>query len=293
MYENMKTPGEKMFQAVLILICVLLAAICVLPLINIFATSTSSAEMIMRGKVFLIPQEFNLEAYNKVFASSSFLKSFGYTVYLTLLFTLSTMIMTILCAYPLSRSSLKGKKVIMMFIVFTMYFNAGTVPNYLVIRDMGLLDKTAALVLPGLISAYNMIILKNFFTNIDSSILESASIDGCNEFQLLTKIVLPLSTAVLATLSLFYAVSRWNNVTDAIYYITDPNKYPLQSVLKEIIMSDKASQLDPGQSIGMSKTISESVKSASIILSTLPILLVYPFIQKYFTKGIMIGSVKG
>ncbi len=293
MYENMKTPGEKIFQVVLILICVLLAAICVFPLINIFATSTSSPDMILRGQVFLLPQGFNLDAYKRVFESSSFLKSFGYTIYLTLLFTLCTMSMTILCAYPLSRSILKGKKVIMMFIVFTMYFNAGTVPNYLVIKDMNLLDTTASLVLPGLISAYNMIILKNFFSNIDKSILESASIDGCNEFQLLTKIVLPLSTAVLATLSLFYAVSRWNNVTDAIYYITDPNKYPLQSVLKEIIMADKASQLDPGQSVGMSKTISESVKGASIILSTIPILLVYPFIQKYFTKGIMIGSVKG
>lgn len=288
-----KGKSEYIFQAVIILLCCIMALVCLLPLLNVLATSLSSPGMILRGKVFFWPKEFTADAYKTVLTSSSFLHSLGYTVGLTVVYTVLTLFMTILCAYPLSKGYLKGRKVIMVFIVFIMYFNAGTIPNYLVVKSMGLLDSPAALILPDLLSAYNMIIMRNFFMSIDNSILEAAYIDGCSEFRLLMKIVLPLSTAVIATLGLFYAVSRWNAIGDVTYYITQPQYMTLQGVLREMIVNAASASLDIGQSQQLSKTVADSVRSASIVLSIIPILLVYPFIQKYFTKGIMLGSVKG
>ena len=288
-----KSKSEHIFQAVIIFICCILALICLLPILNVVATSLSSPSMIMRGKVFFWPKEFTGEAYKTVLTSSSFLHSLIYTVGLTIVYTVLALFMTVLCAYPLSKSYLKGRKIIMVFIVFIMYFSAGTIPNYLVVKGMKILDSPAALILPGALSAYNMIIMRNFFMSIDKSILEAASIDGCSEFRMLVQIVLPLSTAVMATLGLFYAVSRWNAIGDVTYYITQPQYLTLQGVLRELIMNAASANLDIGQSQKLSKTVEDSVRSASIVLSIIPILMVYPFIQKYFTKGIMLGSVKG
>jgi putative aldouronate transport system permease protein len=288
-----KGKSEYIFQAVIIFICCILALICLLPILNVVATSLSSPSMIMRGKVFFWPKEFTGEAYKTVLTSSSFLHSLIYTVGLTIVYTVLALFMTVLCAYPLSKSYLKGRKIIMVFIVFIMYFSAGTIPNYLVVKGMKILDSPAALILPGALSAYNMIIMRNFFMSIDKSILEAASIDGCSEFRMLVQIVLPLSTAVMATLGLFYAVSRWNAIGDVTYYITQPQYLTLQGVLRELIMNAASANLDIGQSQKLSKTVEDSVRSASIVLSIIPILMVYPFIQKYFTKGIMLGSVKG
>lgn len=288
-----KSKSEYIFQAVIIVICCIMSIICLLPFLNVLATSLSSPGMIMRGKVLFWPKEFTAEAYKTVLTSSSFLHSLLYTVGLTLIYVVLTLLMTILCAYPLSKSYLKGRKAIMVFIVFIMYFNAGTIPNYLVVKSLGLLDSPAALILPGALSAYNMIIMRNFFMSIDNSILEAAYIDGCSEFRLLAQIVLPLSTAVIATLALFYAVGRWNAIGDVTYYITQPKYLTLQGVLREMIVNAASASLDIGQSQQLSKTVEDSVRSASIVLSIIPILMVYPFIQKYFTKGIMLGSVKG
>lgn len=285
--------SEHIFQGVLILVCILMSLICVLPLLNVLATSLSSAEMILKGKVFFWPVGFSLESYKSVLASSSFLHSLIYTVFLTIVFVILSLFMTVLCAYPLSKRYLKGRRVLMVFIVFIMYFDAGIIPGYLVVKNLGLLNTPAALILPSMLSAYNMIIMRNFFMSIDNSILEAAYIDGCNEFQILFRIVLPLSTAVMATLGLFYGVSRWNAIGDVTYYITSPGYLTLQGVLRELIVNASAASLDVGQSQQLSKTVADSVRSASIVLSTLPILMVYPFAQKYFTKGVMLGSVKG
>lgn len=293
MYENNKNPSTKLFQIGLIVVCIILISICAFPLLNVVATSLSSPSAILKGEVYIWPVEITLDAYKRVIVGTRFLKSLVYTMGLTLGFTTIAMIMTILCAYPLSKSYLKGRRWIMVFIVFTMYFEAGIIPNYLVIRDFKLLESTWALILPGMLSAYNMIIMRNFFQSIDSSILESAAIDGANEFMSLIRIVIPLSMPVIATLSLFYAVGRWNAVSDAVFYITNPERYPLQLVLREIIVAEQASSLDVGQSATLTKTVSDSVKAASVVLSTIPILSIYPFAQKYFTKGIMLGSVKG
>lgn len=288
-----KGKSEHIFQAVIIFVCCAIALVCLLPLLSVLATSLSSPGMILRGQVLFWPKEFTTEAYKTVLTSSSFLHSLLYTVGLTLIYVVLTLFMTVLCAYPLSKGYLKGRKIIMVFIVFIMYFNAGTIPNYLVVKGFGLLDSPAALILPGALSAYNMIIMRNFFMSIDNSILEAAYIDGCNEFRLLAQVVLPLSTAVIATLGLFYAVSRWNSIEDVTYYITQPQNLTLQGVLREMIVNASSASLDIGQSQQLSKTVEDSVRSASIVLSIIPILMVYPFIQKYFTKGIMLGSVKG
>lgn len=287
------TKSEKIFQGVLIAICVIMILVCLLPLLNVLATSFSSPAMISRGKVYLLPEGFTLEAYKSVLGASSFVSGLIYTVILTVAFTVLSLIMTVLCAYPLSKRYLKGRKILMVFIVFIMYFDAGIIPGYLVVKDLGLLNTPAALILPTVLSAYNMIIMRNFFMAIDGSILEAAYMDGCNEFQILFKIVLPLSTAVMATLGLFYAVSRWNSISDVIYYITSPNLETLQAILRELIMNAQAAKLDVGQSSALSQTVAESTRAASVMLTTLPILVAYPFAQKYFTKGVMLGSVKG
>lgn len=293
MYENNSNKATRLFQAGLWFICLLLITICIFPLLNVMATSLSSPSAILRGEVYLLPIEMTFDAYRRVLVGTRFLSSLSYTTVLTLAFTVIAMVMTILCAYPLSKSFLKGRRVILVFIIFTMYFEAGIIPNYLVIRDFHLLNNTWSLILPGMLSAFNMIIMRNFFQSIDQSILESASMDGASEIMSLLRIVIPLSKPVIATLALFYAVSRWNAISDAIFYLTDSDKYPLQLVLKEIILAEKASNLDAGQSAVITKTLSDSVKSASVVLSTIPILIVYPFAQKYFTKGIMLGSIKG
>lgn len=288
-----KKSSSMLGQVVLNIICILLVLICILPMLSVVASSLSAPEAILRNEVLLWPKEVNLGAYKLAIFGSSFLQSLGYTLLLTVVFTAAALLMTILCAYPLSKKDLKGGRIIMVFIVFSMYFDAGIIPRYLLVKEIGLLDTVAALILPGLLSAYNMIIMKNFFSSIDSSLLEAAKIDGCNEFQLLRQIVVPLSTAVIATLALFYAVSRWNGITDVIYYISNPAKRTLQSVLREIIKNQTFSNMEGGQSAGQAKTVTDSVRNASVVLSTLPILCVYPFVQKYFTKGIMLGAVKG
>lgn len=285
--------SHRISQAVLWLICLILSCICIFPLLNVLATSLSSPDMIMRNQVYLLPKELTMDAYRSVLFASSFVHRLVFTILLTVVYTVLAMGMTILCAYPLSKPYLKGRKILMVFIVFTMYFDAGIIPRYLVIKQLGLLDQIMALVLPGILSAYNMIIMRNFFSSINKSIMEAAYIDGCNEFQTLVKIVLPVSTAVIATLSLFYAVSRWNTVSDVIYYITDPNKQTLQGLLREIIMSASSTQNTDNMDAGQQKTVADSVRAASVVLSTIPILCVYPFAQRYFTKGIMLGSVKG
>lgn len=285
--------SEKLFQVVLTMSFIVLSFICIFPFLNVFSISFSSSTAILSGEVTLWPVGWNFEAYERVIGNPGFVRSFFYTVFLTAVYTAIAMTISICAAYPLSRKELKGRNIIMMFIIFTMYFDGGIIPNYLIVRDVGLLDSMWALIIPCMLSAYNLIILRSFFSSIDDSIKEAAYLDGCSEMGILLKIVLPLSVPAIATLSLFYAITRWNGVGDAIFYISDPDKFPLQLKLREIIMMEQISQQEASQGVEQQKTMAESVKAASIIATTVPILLVYPFIQKYFTQGLMLGSVKG
>ena len=251
--------------------------------------SFSSKDAILGGKVFLYPVQFTTEAYVRAFKSGSFLRAFFYSVFLMLGSTAVCIVMTVLAAYPLSRKGLKGGTFIMTMFVMTMYLDPGIIPKYLNVKDFNLIDTVWALIIPEALSAYNMIIMCTAFKGLDSSLYEAAKIDGCSEAQTLLKVALPLVYPTLATLALFYAVGRWNRLSDVLYYVNSSKLYTVQMVLKQLIESVAISQQE-----GIStQLVADNIKSASIIISMTPMIIAYPFIQKYFTKGIMLGAVKG
>jgi len=263
--------------------------ICLVPFLYILSQSLSSSKAIISQAVTIYPIDFNIDAYKVVFGDAAMLYSLFYTVILTAVFVLLALTVTILAAYPLTKKRLKGRSVLLLMMLFTMYFSGGLIPDYLNVKNLSLLDTPLALILPGLMSVYYMIILKSFFQNLPDSLMEAAHLDGCNELQILLKIVLPLSKPALATVSLLYAVYRWNYFQDALFYITDQKLYTIQLKLYNVI---NISQQMSGENL-LVNLPSESLKAASIMFGTIPILLVYPWLQKYFVSGIMIGAVKG
>ena len=292
MYES---KGIRAFTAILIIVMMLFVLICTLPFINVIAMSMSSKSAILRGAVSFWPVEFNVDAYKLIVSDNSMWHSLLYTIELTVIYTVLAMVMTILVAFPLSMRRLKGQRVIMFFIVFTMYFSGGTIPIYLNVKEFHMLDSMWSLIIPGLISTFNVIILKNFFSSLPYELVEAASIDGATDFQVLTRIFLPLSFSSLATLSLFYAVGKWNSFNDALYYITSRELQPLQLKLYNLIKGSQSVEVAvaEGSSNDLSTNVSESIQSATIIFATLPILIVYPFVQRYFVAGVTMGAVKG
>ena len=285
------TPG----QIVLMIVILIFSLTCLLPFVNVAAISFSSKSAILRGDVSFWPVEFNTTAYQAIFSDSSMIRSLVYTVIITVIYTVFSMVLTILMAYPLTKGRLRGRKFFNFLALFTMYFSGGTIPIYLNIKELGLLDSPWALILPGMLSTYNMIILKSFFTALPKELEEAAIIDGANDFQVLLKVYLPLSMASLATLTLFYAVGKWNSFQDALYYISTKAYQPLQLKLYHIIKGSQAvdvAALEGGAST-VATSVSESIEPATIIFATLPILVVYPFVQRYFVAGVTIGAVKG
>lgn len=275
------------------LVCFVLILICLLPMLNILARSLSSSQALINRKVVLWPVELTLESYTYVIRDAAFTRSMGWTAFLTVVCTILSMCMTILCAYPLTYDYLKGKKVINTLIVLTMYFSAGTIPNYILMRDLKLLNNPLVLIIPNCLSVFNMIIMRSFFYSIPESLRESAELDGANPFVVLIRIYLPLSTSVLATLALFYAVGRWNGFSDALVYMTAPQYATIQLKLYQII--NNLSSIDTAQQEGISAApaISEGLKAAAVMFATIPILALYPWLQKYFISGVTIGAVKG
>lgn len=282
-------------QIILTVIIILISLTCLLPFINVAAVSLSSKSAILRGDVSFWPVEFELTAYKAIFADPSMIRSLVFTVEITVVYTLFSMILTILMAYPLTKKRLGGRKFFNFLALFTMYFSGGTIPLYLNIKELGLLDTPWALILPGMLSTYNMIILKSFFSALPQELEEAAIIDGANDYQVLLQIYLPLSMASLATLTLFYAVGKWNSFQDALYYIQNKAFQPLQLKLYHLIKGSQAVDIAAmeGGSQTVASSISESIEPASIIFATLPILVVYPFVQRYFVAGVTIGAVKG
>lgn len=288
MFE-IKSRSNAIFQFVVSTLFIIIAILALIPILHVFSISLSGKNDILSGRVSIFPVNPTSDAYRRVFTNSNFMNSFVYSIFLTLLSTGVNIVMTILAAYPLSKRKLKGGRFIFTLFILTMYFNPGIIPTYLNIRDLQLLDKVWALILPGALSAYNMIILRNAFLSIDDSLYEAAEIDGASHFRSLLVIVLPLTIPTIATLSLFYAVGRWNGVTDVLYYINSPRLYTVQMQLKQMIDSIAISR-EEGRT---TEIVAENIKSASIIISMLPMLVAYPFIQRYFTEGIMLGAVKG
>ncbi len=285
----LNSKNEKIFQLIWTTFFILVTLIAMVPILCVVSMSFSSKEAINAGRVTLLPIGFTTEAYVKALTSGSFIRAFGYSIVLMLGSTAVNLLMTVLAAYPLSKKHLIGGNAIMTLFVLTMYLNPGIIPEYLNVRDFGLIDKVWALIIPGALSAYNMIIMCNSFKGIDSAIYDAAKIDGCSEARTLVSVILPLVYPTLATLGLFYAVGRWNGISDVLYYINSSKYFTVQMVLKQFIESITISVQEGMQS----NLVADNVKSASIVISMLPMLIVYPFVQKFFTKGIMIGAVKG
>lgn len=284
---------NKIADICIYLIIGLISATCVLPFIHIAAKSVSEEVYVIANKVFLIPEGFILDAYKKVLNDASIIRSFFVSVWVTVLFTVLGMIITLCAAYPLSRKNLIGRKKITLFFMITMYFNGGMIPEYLLVNALNLLDTMAALILPLAFSAYNFLIMKTSLqTSIPESLIESAYLDGASEFRILGNIIIPLSKPIIATLTLFYAVGRWNAYSDALFYIKqNVNIRPLQLKLYNLVIASTESIQDTVEGTAM-LTNPEVLKAACIMFATVPILCIYPFVQKYFVQGTMIGSVK-
>jgi len=284
---------SRIFDMVLVIIVFIAILLCLVPMLYVLSVSLSSNSAILSRKVYIWPVDLTFDSYRVVFSDKTMIRAMLYTILLTIVYTVMSMIMTILAAYPLSKKGLKGRNIFLLMVVITMYFSGGMIPDYILIKNLGLLNKVGALIFPGLISAFNMIVLKTFFSNLPESIEESAFIDGASYLTILIRIVLPLSVPVLATLSLFYAVNRWNYFTDSLLYITDSKLYPIQLKLYQIIYNNMQPEISAIEGSLSSNLLPESLKAASVMFSTIPILLVYPWLQKYFVSGLMIGSLKG
>lgn len=284
-----------LFDLVNVIIISFLVILCLVPFLHIIAVSLSSNAPIISGKVTVYPRELSFDAFTRVLSDISMLRSLIFTIAVTVGFTLLSILMTTMAAYPLTNPKLKGRQIFMYLIIFTMFFSGGLIPEYLLMKSLGILDTTSVLILPGLISPFYMIIMITFFkSTIPSSLNEAAEIDGCSYYGILFRIVLPLSTPVLATLSLFYAVARWNGFRDALFYISDQNLYPLQLKLYQLVMNNMINEalLAEGMNLGV-QLLPESLKAASIMFATVPILIAYPWLQRYFVSGLTLGSVKG
>ena len=288
---NIKNRKTIMGDWIFVLICLVVCVVCLTPMINLLARSLSGTEALVKHEVYLLPKGLNFDAYSTVLSDMKYIRAFVWTVFLTVVCTFVSLTMTVLCAYPLIFEKLKGRGIINIFITITMFFNAGTIPNYLLMKNLNLLSNPLVLIIPSCLSVYNMIIMRSFFYGIPVSLRESAEIDGASFVQILIKIYLPLSKPVMATLALFYAVGRWNGYTDALLYMNDADYYPLQLLLYNII--NNINSVEVAAQEGFSTPgLSESLKAAIVMFSTIPILIVYPFLQKYFISGVTLGAVK-
>lgn len=289
------TPAEKLFTAVNTVFMLLLMVVTLYPLVYVaFASVSSPEEMVRHTGILLRPLGFTTGAYKMVFDNPMILQSYGNTLFYVLAGTALNIVMTTLAAFLLSRRSFMIKNALMMFVVFTMFFNGGLIPNYLIVRSLGLYNTVFALILPTAISTYNLIIMRTSLLALPASLEESAKIDGASELTVLIKIILPLSMPIVAVMILFYGVGHWNSWFNAMIYLRNRELYPLQLILREILISSSTDSMMTNLSTSVDKEpVSEIVKYATIMVATVPILLVYPFLQKYFVKGVMIGAVKG
>lgn len=288
-----KTIGDIAMDVVVYTILTVISIMMVLPFVYVIVTSFIGESDIIAGTLFKNPGNirFTLDAYKEIFDMNGMggqvFRSLGVSVGVTLVGTIINLFLTTTMAYGLSRSDLDGKKIILNMVLFTMVVSGGMIPLFILVNTLGLYDTYAALILPGAISAYNMLIIRNFFMELPGELQEAASIDGCSDIGIFVKIALPLSLPCLATFGLFYAVGHWNNYFPALIYLDNAEKYPFQLVLRTLIIDQQADMI-----IEADKP-KETLKMAVIVVGTIPILLVYPFLQKHFAAGVMVGAIKG
>lgn len=293
-----RSHSDQIFDVVNVLVMIVLLLIFVWPLWFVLIASVSNPSQVWTGNVVLLPKQFTLDAYKAVVEYESIWIGYRNTIFYTVLGTVINLIMTIFAAYPLSRKDFVPRNFFMFMFMLTMYFGGGLIPTYLVVNKMHMVNTVWAMMIPGAVSIYNVIITRTYFINsIPNELQEAAELDGANSFQFLTRVVLPLSKPILAVIGLYYAVGHWNDFFSALIYINDKNLMPLQTFLRDLLMSNKMllngmQGLDAAQA-EQKMQLAQTLKYSAIVVSTVPVLCIYPFIQKFFVKGIMIGSVKG
>ena len=282
--------GQRVFNVFNYIFLIVLGLSMILPILHVVAQSLSSNTAINSGKVFFWPVDATLTNFKAVIGEKLIWRSFGVSIFITTFGTFINLAMTAMLAYPLSRAEYAYRKPVLILVLLTLIFTAPLIPNYLLVKELGLHDTLWALMLPGAISAFNLFVMRSFFVALPTELIDSSRIDGCGEMRILWSIILPLSKPVMATIGIFYAVSHWNSYANALYYINNRQLYPLQVRLREFIITDSSSISSPAEDVMMSSP--EGIKMAVVVIATIPIMLVYPFLQKHFTKGMMVGSVK-
>ena len=288
-------PFDIVFDGLIYLFMLLFFIIVAYPILYVLALSFSSREAVLNNEVYIIPVGFNFDNYKLVLKHEFLPKAFLNSVFYTVFGTLYSMILTILGAYALSRKNYFGRDFIMFLIAFTMMFGGGMIPSYMLIKNLGLLNTRLALIIPFAVSQYNLIVMRTYMQQIPSAIEESAKLDGANDFVILFRIFVPMSKPVIATITLFYAAGQWNDFFSGLIYLDDKNKFPLQLVIRDLLITQNDATLNQGLAAqqGMPSLTPGGFRAAIVVVTVLPLLVVYPFIQKYFVKGVMLGSIKG
>lgn len=292
----LESRGDRAFNMIVYVILSVVAVIVLYPLIFVLSASFSDPQTVLRGEMLLWPKGFNLNSYSKIFQNQDILSGYSNTLLYTTIGTLINLVMTVLGAYPLSRKDFVGKNAVMALFVFTMFFGGGLIPTYLLIKDLGMLNTFWVMVIPNAVSIWNIIIMRTFFQqSIPYELQEAATIDGCSNIQILTRIILPLSMPIIAVMILFYAVGHWNAFFSALLYLSDKEKFPLQLILREILIQGQTSdmvKMSTESAIKQQREV-EGIKYAVLVVANIPVLILYPFLQRYFVKGVMIGAIKG
>ncbi|PJN56740.1 hypothetical protein PAEVO_34650 [Paenibacillus sp. GM2FR] len=293
---QIETRGDRMFNVINYTILILVTIIVMYPLVFVLSASFSDPQAVLRGEMLLWPKGVNLNSYVKIFQNKDIISGFTNTLVYTSLGTFINLTMTILAAYPLSRKDFVGRNAIMALLVFTMFFRGGLIPTYLLIKNLGMLNTLWVMIIPNAVSIWNIIIMRTFFQqSIPGELQEAATIDGCSNIKILTRIILPLSMPIIAVTILFYAVGHWNAFFNALLYLSDKDKFPLQLILREILIQGQTNdmvKMSTESAIKQQREV-EGIKYAVLVVANIPVLVLYPFLQRYFVKGVMIGAIKG
>ncbi|MGN7165684.1 carbohydrate ABC transporter permease [Paenibacillus cellulositrophicus] len=291
-----ESKGDRIFNFINYVVLILVTLVVLYPLVFVLSASFSDPQTVLRGEMLLWPKGINLNSYEKIFQNKDIISGFTNTLIYTTLGTAINLVMTILAAYPLSRRDFVGRNGIMALLVFTMFFSGGLIPTYLLIKNLGMLNTLWVMIIPNAVSIWNIIIMRTFFQqSIPHELQEAATIDGCSNIQILTRIILPLSMPIIAVTILFYAVGHWNAFFSALLYLTDKDKFPLQLVLREILIQGQTNdmvKMSTESAIKQQREV-EGIKYAVLVVANIPVLVLYPFLQRYFVKGVMIGAIKG
>ena len=292
-----RTRGDKIFAAIVVALVALFLFVILYPMLFVISASLSDTRLVYENPLLIIPKGFNLLSYGTVFENRDIWTGYRNTVLYTLAGTLLNVIMTVMAAYPLSRKDFYGRNFFTFIFIFTMFFNGGLIPTYLVVRNLGLLNKFVVMILPNAVNVYYIVIMRTFFqTRIPDEIEESAKIDGCTNIYMLIKIILPLAVPVIAVMVMFYSVGHWNSYFQALIYLTSRNRFPLQLILREILVRNQMEEMltiATDEEYAQRLMTREGLKYAVVVVASVPILVLYPFLQKFFKEGIMIGALKG